>query len=145
MVWGVAPGERVPAVARRLGVGADVVRPWIRRFNKEGVAGLADRPRSGRPLTYTGEQVGQVLATAATDPKRLGLPFAAWTLDRLTAYLHERQPEAGGPRPVSRSQLDRLLSGEGLRWRKQATWFGARVEPACAAKSNGLGCQGITA
>lgn len=134
MVWGVAQGERVPAVARRLGVGADVVRQWIRRFNKEGVAGLADRPRSGRPLTYTAEQVGQVLATAATDPKRLGLPFAAWTLDRLTAYLHERPPEAGGPLPVSRSQLDRLLSGEGLRWRKEETWFGERVDPQFAEK-----------
>jgi transposase len=134
MVWGVAQGERVPAVARRLGVGADVVRQWIRRFNEEGVAGLADRPRSGRPLTYTAEQVGQVLATAATDPKRLGLPFAAWTLDRLTAYLHERPPEAGGPLPVSRSQLDRLLSGEGLRWRKEETWFGERVDPQFAEK-----------
>jgi transposase len=134
MVWTVAQGERVPRVARRVGVGADVVRGWIKRFNAEGLPGLDDRPRAGRPVTYTAEQVGQVLVTAATDPKRLGLPFAAWTLDRLTAYLHERPPEAGGPLPVSRSQLDRLLSGEGLRWRKEETWFGERVDPQFAEK-----------
>jgi len=145
MVWAVHQGERVPAVARRLGVGADVVRQWIRRCNSEGVPGLADRPRSGRPVTYSPEQVTQVLATAVTDPKTLGLPFGCWTLDRLTTDLHERPAEAGGPRSISRSQLDRLLAGEGLRWRKEETWFGERVDPQFAEKSNCLGCQAAAA
>jgi transposase len=134
IVWAVHQGERGPAVARRLGLGVDVVRKWVRRFNAEGVRGLADRPRSGRPVTYSTEQVAQVLATAVTDPKRLGLPFGCWTLDRLTTYLHERPAEAGGPLPISRSQLDRLLAGEGLRWRKEETWFGERVDPQFAEK-----------
>jgi transposase len=134
MVLGVAGGETAPTVARRLGLGTDVVRQWIKRFNAAGLAGLEDRPRAGRPPTYTAEQVGQVLATAVTDPKTVGLPFGCWTLDRLAAYLHERPPEAGGPLPISRSHLDRLLSGEGLRWRKEETWFGERVDPAFAEK-----------
>jgi transposase len=134
MVWDVWQGERVPAVARRLGVGADVVRQWVKRFNVAGLAGLEDRPRSGRPVTYTAEQVAQVLATAATAPRTLGLPFGCWTLDRLTTYLHERPPEEGGPLPISRSHLDRLLAGEGLCWRKEETWFGERVDPAFAEK-----------
>jgi transposase len=134
MVWFVRAGDRVPAVAARLGVGADVVRTWITRFNGEGLAGLADRPRSGRPPTYTAEQVGQAVATALTKPEELGLPFACWTFDRLTAYLHERPPEAGGPLPISRAHLDRLLAGEGLRWRKEETWFGERVDPQFAEK-----------
>jgi transposase len=134
MVLAVHSGESAPAVARRLGVGADVVRQWIKRFNTEGLAGLEDRPRPGRPVTYTAEQVGQVLATAVTDPQALGLPFGCWTLDRLTTYLHERPSEAGGPLPISRSHLDRLLAGEGLRWRKEETWFGERVDPQFAEK-----------
>jgi transposase len=134
MVWYVWQGERVPAVARRLGVGADVVRQWLKRFNQAGLPGLDDRPRTGRPVTYTAEQVAQVLATAATPPRMLGLPFGCWTLDRLTTYLHERPAEAGGPLLISRSHLDRLLAGEGLRWRKEATWFGERVDPAFAEK-----------
>lgn len=142
MIWGVAQGQSVPEVARRLDVGADVVRQWVKRFNAAGLAGLADRPRSGRPETYTTEQVGEVIATSLTQPEELGLPFGCWTLDRLTAYLRERAPEAGGPLPISRSHLDRLLSGEGLRWRKQETWFGERVDPQFAEKrgpSNGSG------
>ena len=134
LVLGVAAGETAPTVARRLGVGTDVVRQWVKRFNAEGLAGLEDRPRAGRPTTYTAEQVGQMLATAVTDPRRLGLPFGAWTLDRLTAYLHARPSEAGGPLPISRSHLDRLLAGEGLRWRKEETWFGERVDPQFAEK-----------
>ena len=79
-------GERVPAVAARLGVGADVVRTWLNRFNAEGLYGLRDRPRSGRPATYTPEQVGEVIAASLTEPDTLGLPFGSWTLDRLQAY-----------------------------------------------------------
>ena len=134
MVWGVHQGEHVPAVAQRLGVGADVVRTWIRRFNSAGLPGLADRPRQGRPVTDSTEQVTQVLTTAVTNPQALGLPFGCWTLDRLTTYFHERPPAAGGPLPISRSHLDRLLAGEGLRWRKEETWFGERVDPQFAEK-----------
>ena len=126
--------DSVPEVARRLGVGADVVRQWVKRFNAEGLPGLADRPRFGRPETYTAEQVGDVIAISLTKPEDLGLPFGCWTLDRLTAYFHERDKEAGGPLPISRSHLDRLLSGEGLRWRKQETWFGERPDPQFAEK-----------
>jgi transposase len=118
----------------------DTVRLWLKRFNAEGLDGLRDRPRAGRPATYTAEQAGEVVALSLTDPRGLDLPFASWTLDRLTAYLHEAKRI-----PMSRAQVGKLLVAEGLRWRTQETWFGARVEPACAAKSNGLGCQGITA
>ncbi len=140
IIWLLHQGQRVREVAQGLQIGADVVRQWAKRFNAEGLAGLQDRPRSGRPETYTAEQVGQVLATALTDPRTLGLPFSAWTLDRLATYLHERPAEAGGPLPISRSQINRLLTGEGLRWRKQETWFGERVDPQFAEKrgpSNG--------
>jgi transposase len=36
-------------VAELLGCHPATVRRWISRFNDEGAAGLADRPRSGRP------------------------------------------------------------------------------------------------
>ncbi len=134
IVWRVAQGERVVAVAQRLGVVAATVRLWVKRFNAAGIAGLDDHPRTGRPERYTPTEVGDVVATALTDPQTLDLPFACWTLDRLTAYLHERSAEAGGPLPISRSQIDRILSGEGLRWRKQETWFGERVDPEFAQK-----------
>jgi hypothetical protein len=36
-------------VAEQLRLSPTGVRLWCRRFNAEGVAGLQDRPRSGRP------------------------------------------------------------------------------------------------
>jgi transposase len=111
------------------------VRLWIKRFNAHGLEGLKDAPRSGRPPTYTPEQVAEVLAAALTDPQTLGLPFGSWTLDRLASYLHEQRGI-----PMQRSRIDELLVREGLRWRTQETWFGERVDPQFAAKrgkSNG--------
>lgn len=125
-------GESPPAIAERLRLDADTVRGWIRRFNAEGLAGLEDRPRAGRPPTYTPEQVATVIATALTDPRALDLPFASWTLDRLAAYLNERKGIA-----IKRSRIDEILRAEGLRWRRHESWFGARVDPEFAEKRGG--------
>jgi transposase len=122
IIWAAAQGERVPAIARQLRLGADTVRLWLKRFNACGLAGLRDGPRSGRPVTYPPEQVSEVIAAALTKPDTLGLPFGSWTLDRLEAYL----VEAKGI-PIKRSRIDELLLAEGLRWRSQEGWFGERA------------------
>ncbi len=123
-------GETPPAIAAALGLGAETVRGRIRRFNAEGLAAFADHPRSGRPMTYSADVVAEVIAAALTGPRRLGLPFASWTLDRLAAYLLEQKGIA-----MRRSRIDEILLKEGLRWRRQETWFGERVDPAFAEKS----------
>ena len=105
----------------------------IHRFHAEGLEGLKDKPRSGHPFTYTPEQIAIVIATALTKPQALGLPFAAWTLDRLAAYLHEHKDI-----PIQRSRINEILLQEGLRWRKHETWFGERVDPAFAEKRGAL-------
>ena len=125
-------GETPPAIAAALGVDAETVRRRIRRFNAEGLAASDDHHRSGRPATYSPDEVAAVIAAALTAPRRLGLPFAAWTLDRLAAYLHEHEGIA-----MRRSRIDEILLAEGLRWRRQETWFGARVDPEFAEKRGG--------
>jgi len=122
-------GRRVPVIAQEVGVSEATVRRWLGRFNDRGPDGLVDAPRAGRPPTYTPEQVGEVVAASLTDPRELGLPFASWTLDRLEAYLHEECGLA-----IKRSRIGEILQAEGLRWRQQETWFGARPDPAFAAK-----------
>src|SRR6266542_486543 len=122
-------GWRVPAVAAEVRRGEETVRHWLQRFNAGGLAGLSDAPRSGRPATFTKEEVGTVIATALTDPQTLDLPFGSWTLDRLEAYLSEARGLA-----IKRSRIDELLRAEGLRWRQAESWFGARVDPDFAAK-----------
>src|SRR5258708_745363 len=120
-------GERVETIAARCHSTAATVYRWLHRFNDGGLAGLEDQPRKGRPPTYSPEQVATIVQTALTAPQRLGLAFASWTLDRLVAYLAEHHGIL-----MQRSRLDELLLAEGLRWRKQERWFGARVHPAFA-------------
>ena len=40
-------------VAAELGCDADTVGRWRRRFQRQRLAGLHDRPRSGRPATFS--------------------------------------------------------------------------------------------
>ena len=122
-------GARVPAIARTLGLCEATVRTWLTRFNAEGMAGLADAPRAGRPATYPPEAIGELVAASLTNPDELGLPFGSWTLDRLAAYLHEEKGIA-----IKRSRIGEILRREGLRWRTQETWFGERPDPAFAEK-----------
>jgi transposase len=98
VVWRASRGETPPAIAAALGLGAETVRGRIRRFNAEGLAALEDRHRSGRPATYSAGEVATVIAAALTSPRRLDLPFASWTLDRLAAYLLEHTGIAHGHR-----------------------------------------------
>jgi transposase len=48
---------------------------------------------------------------------------ASWTLDRLVAYLSEKGIG------MRRSRINEVLLAEGLKWRQEETWFGARVDP----------------
>jgi transposase len=126
-------GKRVPAIAQELELTEITVRTWLKRFDKHGLAGLTDLHRSGRPATYSAEQVAEVIATALSDPQQLGQPFACWTLDRLERYLNEEKKIE-----IKRSRIDELLVAEGLRWRTHETWFGERVDPEFAKKRDSL-------
>jgi transposase len=115
---------------------------WLHRFEERGIAGLQDHPRGGRPPTYSREQVSKIIATALSDPQPLGLPYASWAMDRLAAYLAEHPGRAPWPSTLAehqgitmkRSWLDEGLLSDGLRWRKEETWFGERVDPDFAEK-----------
>ena len=122
-------GYRVTDIAKRRQCSRMMVMKWLARFNAQGLTGLADEPRSGRPATYTPEEVSTVIATSLTDPQQLQLPFGSWTLDRLAEYLNAQRGIA-----IKRSRIGTLLLAEGLRWRKQESWFGERVDPDFAAK-----------
>jgi transposase len=128
IAWSVE-GWWVSDIARIVRVTPQSVRKWIKRFNALGLDGLQDQPRSGRPPTYTAEQIGAVIAISLLKPDSLELPFGCWTLDRLQAYLAEERGL-----PIKRSRINEILVAEGLRWRTDETWFGERVDPKFAEK-----------
>jgi transposase len=122
-------GQRVSQIVGEVGLSDWTVRKRLKRFNRWGLAGLHDKQRAGRPPTYTPAAVGEVVAASLTDPDELGRPFGSWTLDRLAASLAEEKGIA-----MKRSRIGEILGAEGLRWRKQETWFGERPDPAFAEK-----------
>ena len=63
---------------------------WVKRFNAEGVEGLRDKPKSGRPVTHTPEVRSRVIDLAVQKPSSLGYCFALWTMERLRVALQER-------------------------------------------------------
>jgi transposase len=126
-------GLRLPDVAVEVGVSVRLVRRWVSRFNAQGLAGLADAPRSGRPAPYPPAAVGELVAASLTDPQDLGLPFGSWTVDRLTAYVNEERGI-----PIRRSRVSEIPRAEGFRWRQQETWYGERPDPAFAEKRGPL-------
>jgi transposase len=48
-----AAGVPLDRIARQLGVQANVVRTWVDRYRGGGLAALQDRPRPGRPRTFS--------------------------------------------------------------------------------------------
>jgi transposase len=127
--WRSHEGRCVREIVAHLRLNEKTVRRWITRFNAQGLAGLTDGPRGGRPPTYTAAEVGTVVATSRTKPDELGVPVGSGTLDRLVTDLAEVHEIT-----MRRSRVAEVLPAEGLRWRTQETWFGERVDPAFAAK-----------
>ena len=83
-------GFSAPKIARIVNLDPFSVRQYMKRYLNEGTAGLADRPRTGRPRTATPEYVELAIETLRQRPRTLGLSFSVWTLERLIDYLKEK-------------------------------------------------------
>ncbi len=129
IVWLANQGLPTPEIAARVQVSERMVRTRLHRVNEQGLQGLEEAPRSGRPVTYTPEEVSTIIQTALSRPQDLGEPYATWTLDRLVDYLHRVK----GIR-MKRSRISEIFIAEGLSWRHEETWFGERVDPDFAKK-----------
>src|SRR5690606_37805925 len=66
-----ADGVPVRGIVERVGVSKPTVIGWKKRYAAEGLAGLDDRPKPGRPRTV--DDVEVVLATLEPPPARLGV------------------------------------------------------------------------
>ncbi len=129
IIWLASQGRSTPAIAKQLEVSERMVRNRLHRFNEQGLQGLEEAPRSGRPATYTPEEVGSIIQTALSKPRDVGEDYAVWTLDRLVDHLHRVK----GIR-MQRSRISEIFIAEGLCWRHEESWFGERVDPDFAQK-----------
>ena len=96
-----AEGRQNLEIAARVGLNRLNVGKWRRRFAEEGIAGLYDIPRSGRPRSIDDERVSRVLQTTL---HRKPAPATHWST-RLLAQ------EAG----LSKSTVQRIWSAFGVQ------------------------------
>src|SRR5215207_3480943 len=80
-------GKTAAEIATLWAVSGQGVRKIINRFNREGIAGLADRPRPGRPRKTDGRYVALLKKAVSVNPRDVGYSFSCWTLDRLREHL----------------------------------------------------------
>ncbi len=83
IVLAAADGERTSVICRRLGVSRPTVSQWKKRYTDQGVAGLDDAARSGRPKTV--DDVRIIAATLEPPPQRLGVTH--WSTRLLASHL----------------------------------------------------------
>ena len=74
-----ADGLGTTDIVRRVGLSKPAVIGWKRRYAAEGIAGLDDRAKPGRPRVI--DQTEIVLATLEPPPEALGVTH--WSADRL--------------------------------------------------------------
>lgn len=68
IIIGCLEGKKIKDIAKELNIRPNTVIDWRRRFESEGIAGLYDRQRSGKPLIYSTEFRNEVLRILEQPP-----------------------------------------------------------------------------
>jgi transposase len=99
--------------ARQAGMDRQTLRDWVVRFNREGVDGLRDRPRCGRPSFLDQGQLAvlKTLVLRGPDPERDGR--SSWTAKDLCHLVEQRFGVT-----YSENGMLGLLHGLELSWQK---------------------------
>jgi transposase len=79
--------HRPQAVAHMLVVNLSTIYNWCRRWEAEGLAGLVNRPKSGRPRKADATYCQHLAEALERDPGEYGYTFTIWTTERLRAHL----------------------------------------------------------
>jgi transposase len=91
---------------------------WVHRFNAQGIAGLQDRPRSGRPSRLSAENKAKLKQVVLLSPMGAGFSSGTWTWALVLEYI----------RTVfgieyRKSQIYNILHSIGLSYQKGKGFF----------------------
>jgi transposase len=109
----VAQGMSCRKVAQLLGDSARTVAYWVQRFEAEGLSGLADADRSGRPSKLDEKQLQLIEIALRSHPSQYGLSGNLWDGKLLSHFIDQQFGVELGVR-----QCQRLFRRLGFRFRK---------------------------
>lgn len=127
-----AAGKPIPDIADWMGYSVQTVYTWLSRYQAQGIAGLADQPRSGRPPLER-RLAGMVQAQASQSPPCFGYLAACWTVVLLAQHLWHRFRVV-----VSASTVRRALVRADFTWGRPKLTLPRRRDPQAATKLAGL-------
>ncbi len=100
-------------VAKMLGHSPRTIQYWVRRFEKDGFAGLIEQQRPGRPANLTEEMLEDVGKDLRLSPHEHGYTQNLWDGKLLSHHLKQKYGLDIGTR-----QCQRIFHRLGLRRRK---------------------------
>lgn len=109
----VAQGMSGHQVAELLGDAPRTVAYWVRRFEEDGLVGLVEGERPGRPRRLGERQLAEIDAALRKTPREFGLTGNLWDGKTLGAFIHQQWGLTLGVR-----QCQRLFRQLGFRLRK---------------------------
>lgn len=83
----VAQGMSCPDVGRLLGDAPRTVEYWVGRFEEEGLAGLAETDRPGRPSRLQPRQMNRIGVILRKSPRDLGMAANLWDGKTLAEFI----------------------------------------------------------
>jgi len=118
------------AIARKLGLAPNTVSKWRKRFFAEGVDGLRDRKRPGRPRAFRAAVITATKAIACELTATRGVPLGRWSLVELRTEVLA----TGLVDNVSTTTLWRWLAEDPIKPWQHRSWIFPR-DPDFAAKA----------
>jgi transposase len=116
-------GKRYASTARQVGLSEYHLRKWARRFCVQGVTGLRERPRSGRPPVFAPQVALYVVKLACERPDQSGRSLSQWDCSDLA-----RQLTANGIVPaISPETIRRILRSHKLKPWRSHMWLSPKV------------------
>ena len=83
----VAQGMTCPEVARLLGDAPRSVEYWVHRFEKQGLGGLTEGERPGRPSRLNEKQIKEINRVLREKPSDAGMRVNLWDGKTLSAWI----------------------------------------------------------
>jgi transposase len=123
-------GEDNTTIAAWLDIAVNTVSRWRKRFACEGMAGLSDRKRSGRPKVIGVAVVAEVTAIACELPAKRNLPFSRFSSAEIAAEVIA----SGVTDQISASSVRRILHDAVIRPWRYRSWIFPR-DPRFAEKA----------
>lgn len=83
----VAQGMTCPEVARLLGDAPRSVENWVHRYDQQGLTGLTEGERSGRPSRLNERQLKEINRVLREKPSDAGMRVNLWDGKTLSAWI----------------------------------------------------------